>query len=183
MTKNDGVYIKNLRERREAFDLLQNELAAMIPTAQPHLSRVESCTSPTSIGLATTCASIVGHVTLQKGDTVYVLATLDEWEERGRPGASSNGAHPEPVTAAIIAQKEMQDYLEATQRLANHVMCILRGSESGTEYMAELAKEAIEASESGMHLAQVIKQHHPEAYRRAMEMVRAAKEAHTTSVA
>lgn len=165
MERNVAVPV-DLKARRKSRRHTQTKLGNLLGVSLQQVSNYETGRCSLPLDQACKVAILYDGLTLEYDGVKLELKPVFD-------AGTKHSGDLNPLTGALIAGKEMRDFLEHTKKLAEYALAVTNG-ECGTQYMAGAVKEAQEAKEAAERFLLVVRKANPEAYRRGMEMAKVA---------
>lgn len=159
----------DLKQKRKKAGHSQGDLAEILGVRPNRISRYESGRFNLPTPQACKAALLYDGITLEFQGVKFELRPKLDCEVQIPSGVTH-------VECALIAGKEMHDFLEHTKRLAEYTLATMLGKSVGIQYLADAVKEAQEAKEAAERFILKVKDVDPEAYWRGMELVQKARE-------
>lgn len=159
----------------------QTDYAERMGVSRIYMGQILNRQRSTPFTIALRSAKEFGSITLQFEGEEYELRLITDGPERELAVAEDTESYEEGEATdaerrsnlfarTTIAQKEMREFLEHSNKMAEHAISILRGECNSKQYLAEGVKEAREAEDAAKRYQQKVKKVDPEAYALGVEM-------------
>lgn len=172
------VYPVDLQTKRQAKGDSQESFGQLLGVSRQQVQKYESGNFNIPTDKACESAILLGGITLRYRGIDFELKIKSDSNQQApflREGIT-------PVTSTVIAQNEIREFLEHSNKLSEYAIAILDGEEHAGEYLVGLVKEGKEAKVSVQQVLEAIRRVNPEAYAKGMELAQSFV-SRTTSVA
>lgn len=159
----------NLKQKRVKAGHSQEELAQILGVRSERISRYESGRFNLPTPQACKAALLYDGITLEFQGVKFQLIPQHGHEVKA----------PEKITpaeCALIADKEMRDFLEKTKLLAEYALATMQDGDFSTRYLVDAVKEAQEAKDAAERFILKVKSVDPETYRQGMALAKKPNE-------
>ena len=156
----------DLKAKREARRMTQQELAQQLDISRVHVARLETGARGLSFVLALKSAKVFGSLKLRYGNDVFVLSIAD--------GSSPNGGRDIPTTEdheefngvehVVHTRNEMAEGVRALETALSDVRCWCGRSPSSREDRIRLTKELLDAKSALDGILQEIAAEQPDVF-------------------
>lgn len=179
----EPVWLVNLSTQRIKKGISQMKLAELIPSSQPHVSRVETGKTPTSFSFALRCAEIVGPLLARMDGKLFVIKPADEQEPTKEDTEFEKDASiPRIVNNwpgnAVNSAQQAKELADCLQQLGEHIQSIIdENCNRSDPYLVKCYKEAREAQVAIGDLIADGKRKHPHLVKAGFDLARRVAQA------